>query len=692
MRMLLLFALIVGSVNGWADNTVSTLNFTAACGGSGTADDGAEWVVTSDGAESNFDSTCGIHYGTNKANVTYLQLTTSDISGNITQVVVNTRDAQERATVSVTVGGNAFTCSGSATATNTSADYTFTGNASGTIIVRVDRGSSLSKAIYVKSVVVTYSADTRTAVNVNSLTFDPTSIVVGGATAQATAGHNTPACTTATFTYESLDEDKATCTSAGVITAVAKGTARIKATMSIPNDDPNYRVGTATITEEITVSNPSHDAIFMANGVEHHRVSIEEGEAITFPASNPADLGGKKFMGWVAATIDEPTDVAPSFVTSATMSTSNITYYAVFATVASSTVTLTDNMTLTDTEVSGSSYTSWSNLSLTSDAVYAGNNAGGNDAIQLRSSTSSGSSVHSGIVSTTSGGKVKKITVVWNSNTADDRTLDIYGKNSAYSSVENLYGSSSSNQGTKLGNIVKGTSTVLTVTGDYTYVGLRSNSGAMYFDQISIDWEAGSTTYSAYCTTVTQPITVTDAKYATFASNNSVNFTGTGITAYTATDEETKVTLNEITSGKVPANTPVVLHKADADGTPVNVPVIASAEAVGSNDLAIVTTDGGMEGVANMFVLSKPAGKKVGFYAWKVGSTLNKGKVYLQGKASYESRSFLGFDDETTGIEAVDVNTESANVAREYYNLNGQRVANPSKGLYKKKKKKVIIK
>lgn len=135
----------------------STLSFTAACGGSGTADDGAVWTVTSDADESVFDSTHGVHYGTNSKSVQYVQLSTSDISGTIKSVVVTTRDAQATATVSVTVGGTAFTCSGSTTATNSSVPYTFTGSKSGNIVVRVDRGSAQTKAIYVKSVVVTYT-------------------------------------------------------------------------------------------------------------------------------------------------------------------------------------------------------------------------------------------------------------------------------------------------------------------------------------------------------------------------------------------------------------------------------------------------------------------------------------------------------------------------------------------------------
>ena len=134
----------------------STLTFTAACGGSGTADDNVSWTVTSDGSESNFDSTKGIHYGTNSGQVTYIKLSTSDISGTITQVVVNASTASGvSATASVTVGGNAF--GGNAQSLNTTAsNYTFTGSAQGEIIVTVTKPSKAAKAIYVKSVAVTY--------------------------------------------------------------------------------------------------------------------------------------------------------------------------------------------------------------------------------------------------------------------------------------------------------------------------------------------------------------------------------------------------------------------------------------------------------------------------------------------------------------------------------------------------------
>lgn len=144
---------------------------------------------------------------------------------------------------------------------------------------------------------------------------------------------------------------------------------------------------------------------------------------------------------------------------------------------------LTDILNNAFTGVSGTSYTEWSGKSGSeSSAVYAGQSAGGNSSIQLRSNNS-----NSGIVTTTSGGKVRKVVVTWNTNTSNGRTLNIYGSNTAYTSPTDLYDTST--QGTILGTIVYGTSTELEITGDYAYIGLRSNSGAMYLDEIQISWE-----------------------------------------------------------------------------------------------------------------------------------------------------------------------------------------------------------
>ena len=136
-------------------------------------------------------------------------------------------------------------------------------------------------------------------------------------------------------------------------------------------------------------------------------------------------------------------------------------------------------------------YTAWSDKTDASDAVYSGNSYGKEtNAIQLKSADSI-----SGIVTTTSGGKAVKVTVAWNGSTASGRTIDIYGKHSAYTSAANLYNDSL--KGTKIGSIAYGTSTILNISDDYEYIGIRSNSGALYLDSIVIDWvESYSYTYS----------------------------------------------------------------------------------------------------------------------------------------------------------------------------------------------------
>ncbi len=169
---------------------------------------------------------------------------------------------------------------------------------------------------------------------------------------------------------------------------------------------------------------------------------------------------------------------------------------------------VTDVLTRDATGVTGSTYAAWSDVKLTSNAVYAGQSAGGNESIQLRSNNN-----NSGIITTASGGTVKSITVTWNSNTASGRTLNIYGSNTAYSDPAELYNADT--QGTLLGTIVNGETTTLNVEGDYTFIGMRSNSAAMYLEAIEITWSSASApalaapTFSPKAGTYYEPQSVT---------------------------------------------------------------------------------------------------------------------------------------------------------------------------------------
>ena len=140
-----------------------------------------------------------------------------------------------------------------------------------------------------------------------------------------------------------------------------------------------------------------------------------------------------------------------------------------------------DQITRSLTGATDQNYKTWSGKTLDSGAVYAGNNAGQYSAIQLRSSNN-----NSGIVMTgASASSPTAVTVAWNSNTSNGRTINIYGKNEPYTAATDLY--SSGTQGTQLGSIAKGTSISLAVSG-YRYIGIRSSSGALYLDSITIDF------------------------------------------------------------------------------------------------------------------------------------------------------------------------------------------------------------
>ncbi len=399
---------------------------------------------------------------------------------------MNARDAQAQATITVTVGGTEFTCTDpkDPKATNTPTDYTFKGAGSGKIVVKVARDSKMKKAIYVKKVDVTFAKQgTSPLVSIGLSGEYPTTFKEGdefsheGMEVTATYEDNSENDVTSSASFSGYDMSK-----------IGEQTVTV-----------NYTEGEVTKTAEyqITVNAiPTHTVTWNVNGTTT-TADYKEGAAITFP-ENPDDVEGLTFQGWVTTAINGTTDEKPDFVTSAKMGESDLTFFAVFANVEGNFTEITDN--LDNTLIGQTTYGDWSGKTAESSAVYAGNSTTGTNGatyIQIRSDNN-----NSGIVTTTSGGKIAKIAVTWNSTTADGRTLDIYGKNSAYAKATNLY--DSNKQGTKLGSIVCGTSTELTIDGDYEFIGMRSASKAMYLDKIAITWKSGTSTISGYCTTVAE--------------------------------------------------------------------------------------------------------------------------------------------------------------------------------------------
>lgn len=194
----------------------------------------------------------------------------------------------------------------------------------------------------------------------------------------------------------------------------------------------------------------------------------------------------------------------------------------------------------------------------TSEAHYIGNCAGDKNTIQLRSSG------NAGIVSSVSGGAAKRIEVVWNTNSAADRTLDVYGSNNAYTASSDLY--SSATRGTKIGSIVNGTSTYLDIDADYAFIGFRSNSGAMYFDEVRISWlpsqkyavniasvENGTLVVKDGDDAITSGDTFVEGKTLTVEATPDGSHTGGTIVVKNGSDEDVTASVLSGTTLTVPA-------------------------------------------------------------------------------------------------------------------------------------------
>ena len=341
-----------------------------------------------------------------------------------------------------------------------------------------------------------------------------------------------------------------------------------------------------------------------------------------------------------------------------------------------------DELTYELIGVEGSNYSTWTDKSTeTSDAVYAGNSAGGNTSIQLRSTQ------NSGIVTTVSGGKAKQIVVNWNSSTVADRRLDVYGKNTPYESAADLY--SADKQGTRLGSIVNGSSTTLNIEGDYEYIGVRSYNGAMWLNMVKIAWEAAEGV----------TVTIGETEYATLYYSNVGLIVPEGVTAnaYSVSGTTLNVVQTYNAGDVIPAATGVVLNGAEGDYT-FNITEENGTAAEG-NMLKGSDTDEETTGGAKYYMLSLNAASEVGSIGFYYGAAdgaafTNKAhRAYLAVPEGTEAKATgYPFNDDVTGINHIE--SELTNGQDAWYTIDGKRLNGvPTvKGIYVVNGKKVVIK
>ena len=184
-----------------------------------------------------------------------------------------------------------------------------------------------------------------------------------------------------------------------------------------------------------------------------------------------------------------------------------------------------------------------------------------------------------------------------------------------------------------------------------------------------------------------QTATVGEAGYATYVAKYNVSFPE-GVEAYIATStgydqikEEEYVSLTKVTS--VAKGTPVVLKK---EGEYTLTPVADPESAEGN---LLKASDGTVKGNGTIYVLAKPADKKVGFYAVQEGTTVAEGKAYLEVAKPGVKGFVFAFADQADGIRTL---SNSPLKGENIFNLAGQRIQKMQKGINIVNGKKVVLK
>ena len=172
--------------------------------------------------------------------------------------------------------------------------------------------------------------------------------------------------------------------------------------------------------------------------------------------------------------------------------------------------------------------------------------------------------------------------------------------------------------------------------------------------------------------------------WATFVAPAALDFTGiSDVKAYIVTGHTgTAIDVEQMT-GTVPANTPLLL-----EGVTTDVPTAASSSTdVSSNLLKAGGAEVSPEDGKTKYALSVEGGVAT-FKKIVAATTIPAGKAYLEfaEEIAAPSLSFGG----TTGIGSID--NGQLTIDNVVYNLAGQRVAQPTKGLYIVNGKKVIVK
>ena len=176
--------------------------------------------------------------------------------------------------------------------------------------------------------------------------------------------------------------------------------------------------------------------------------------------------------------------------------------------------------------------------------------------------------------------------------------------------------------------------------------------------------------------------------WATFYYSGANMLAPEGVTVYKATRSDSSLSLTEISDRIITAGKAVILKKETAGSINLSVAASVSADGYSDNSLQGVDKATARETAPEYKYYTLANGSKgLGFYRY-TGATLAANKAYIMTVTSNASEYLFSLDGETTGVN--DVRSKKDDVRGDYYNLNGQKVPNPTKGLYIVNGKKVI--
>lgn len=358
--------------------------------------------------------------------------------------------------------------------------------------------------------------------------------------------------------YDSSNKSVATIGETdGQITIVGAGTTTITATLaSDPEVKSSYELTVNKTAATLEFEQPSYTVNF-DEIITLKAVSNNPDAQITYSATEGDwyidETSGEFLAGTTGGSITVTATMAESDKYTGATATCTVNI------VDPNQQVYSDVITAADLKGEANSYKDFSGVTKTSGAVYAGNSANKNGSIQLRSDKS-----NSGIVATTSGGRISQIIITWDNSTANARQIDVYGNTNPYTSAAELYETSgNTNQGELIGSLAKG-ETTLTIEGNYPYVGIRSNDGALYIKDITFVWEKVSEP-------TTGSFSITDAGFATYYTDKAFvmpeNVQGGIVTKANNETSQLTVSYNYQPGTVVPAKTPIVLKGEKGDYT-----------------------------------------------------------------------------------------------------------------------------